>query len=315
MKLSIIIPMYNVELYIEKCLLSCLNQGIPHTDYEIIVVNDGSPDGSLGIAERIAATVDNVFVVSQENGGLSAARNKGLSLAKGEYVWFVDSDDWIEANCLASIIELCDGVDFIAISFNKVWSNRQEYYHVSKADYGKELLKKSIQQPAQFYILRREFLRANNLQFMEGVFHEDMEFTPRMAYKANRIHTMQDCVYNYLKRENSIMTTPNPKRAFDLIKVMNSLYEFKRATVVSEDWYVYEDLISLGFNNALHVISQTSVQNQRCWLKILGNNRHLLNVLFKSSKAKYKVQGIIFQIIPLYLLIKVYRFMQLFNRR
>ena len=99
MKLSIIIPMYNVEPYIEKCLLSCLNQNIPHADYEIIVVNDGSPDGSLGIARRIASTVDNMLIVSQENGGLSAARNKGLSYAKGEYVWFVDSDDWIEENC------------------------------------------------------------------------------------------------------------------------------------------------------------------------------------------------------------------------
>ena len=96
MILSIIIPVYKVELYLEKCLYSCLNQDIPREDYEIIVVNDGSPDKSLQIAERIAAIETNIVVISQENGGLSVARNTGLLRAKGKYVWFVDSDDWIE---------------------------------------------------------------------------------------------------------------------------------------------------------------------------------------------------------------------------
>ena len=98
MKISLIIPVYNVEQYLEKCLLSCLDQDLPQSDYEIIVVNDGSPDGSLAIAERIAATATNITVVSQENGGLSAARNTGLEIAKGKYVWFIDSDDTIKKN-------------------------------------------------------------------------------------------------------------------------------------------------------------------------------------------------------------------------
>ena len=113
MKLSIIVPMYNVELYIEKCLLSCLNQDLPASDYEIIVVNDGSPDSSLAIAERIASLYDNLTIVSQKNAGLSAARNKALSLAKGKYVWFVDSDDRIQENCLRYILDECynNGLD------------------------------------------------------------------------------------------------------------------------------------------------------------------------------------------------------------
>lgn len=103
-KLSIIIPVYNVELYIEKCLQSCLSQDIPYDEYEIIVVNDGSPDGSLAIAESIAKTTTNMTIISQKNGGLSAARNTGMSVAKGEYIWFVDSDDWIETKDRKSVV-------------------------------------------------------------------------------------------------------------------------------------------------------------------------------------------------------------------
>ena len=104
MKISLIVPVYNVEKYIEKCLLSCLKQDIPQSDYEIIVVNDGSPDSSLAIAERIAAAATNIIIVSQKNGGLSAARNTGLKIAKGDYIWFIDSDDTIKENCLKSIV-------------------------------------------------------------------------------------------------------------------------------------------------------------------------------------------------------------------
>ena len=117
MKLSIIIPVYNVEKYVEKCLRSCAEQDLPSDEYEIIVVNDGTKDSSLEIVERVAKDYSNIAIISQENAGLSAARNKGLSLAKGEYIWFIDSDDWIEKNCLQKIIRKCfeDGLDVLGI--------------------------------------------------------------------------------------------------------------------------------------------------------------------------------------------------------
>ncbi|MDC9723357.1 MAG: glycosyltransferase family 2 protein [Urechidicola sp.] len=104
MILSIVIPVYNVEEYIEKCLVSCSNQDISKNDYELIVVNDGSPDKSLEICERLLPSIENMTIVSQENRDLSGARNTGLKYAKGNYVWFVDSDDWLEENCLDEII-------------------------------------------------------------------------------------------------------------------------------------------------------------------------------------------------------------------
>ena len=105
MKLTIIIPIYNVEPYIKRCLMSCILQDSSlGEEYEIICVNDGTKDKSAEIAKEIALSYNGVVVIDQENGGLSSARNTGLSYARGEYVWFVDSDDYIEENCLPRIL-------------------------------------------------------------------------------------------------------------------------------------------------------------------------------------------------------------------
>ena len=105
MKLSIIIPVYNVEQYIGRCLQSCLCQ--PHVteaDYELVIVNDGTKDNSMTIVEGMVHGMNNVIIVNQRNQGLSMARNAGLKAAKGDYVWFVDSDDWISEDCLYEIL-------------------------------------------------------------------------------------------------------------------------------------------------------------------------------------------------------------------
>mgnify|MGYP000597869244 CR=1 FL=1 len=116
-KLSIIIPVYNGEEYIDRCLQSCLRQDIPADSYEIIVVDDGSTDSSNVILSRYAMEHANVVVLTQSNKKQGAARNYGLSKAQGEYIWFVDSDDWIEANCLGRLLALCDdnGIEVLAI--------------------------------------------------------------------------------------------------------------------------------------------------------------------------------------------------------
>ena len=105
MTLSIIIPVYNVEPFVETCIRSCEAQDVSKDDYEIVVVNDGSKDNSLDVVNRVANEFENIRVFSQPNAGLSAARNTGMREAKGEYYMFVDSDDWIAENCLAKLIE------------------------------------------------------------------------------------------------------------------------------------------------------------------------------------------------------------------
>ena len=117
MKLSIIVPCYNVEEYVEKCIVSLENQNIPEDDYEILAYNDESKDNTLDILNRLAKTYSNVKVASHKNKGLSGTRNRGIREAKGEFLWFVDSDDWITENCLKSILSsVGQETDLIAFS-------------------------------------------------------------------------------------------------------------------------------------------------------------------------------------------------------
>ena len=103
MFLSMIIPVYNTEKYLAECLDSCLAQDFPYDDYEIICVNDGSKDGSLDILRSYEARYPNIIVIDQPNGGVSAARNAGLDAARGDYIWFIDADDFIQESVLAEI--------------------------------------------------------------------------------------------------------------------------------------------------------------------------------------------------------------------
>ena len=105
MKLSLIIPVYNVEQYVGRCLQSCLKQPyVMADDFELVIVNDGTKDNSMAIVEEMTRDCANVTIINQDNQGLSMARNTGLKAAKGEYVWFIDSDDWIEDGCLHEIL-------------------------------------------------------------------------------------------------------------------------------------------------------------------------------------------------------------------
>ena len=103
-KISLILPVYNVELYLPKCIESCLNQDLPKTEYEMIIVIDGSSDNSLSVARKYQQKYGCISIVEQSNGGLSSARNTGLKHATGEYVWCIDTDDYINENILKGIV-------------------------------------------------------------------------------------------------------------------------------------------------------------------------------------------------------------------
>jgi glycosyltransferase involved in cell wall biosynthesis len=136
-KLSIVIPIYNVEKYLAKCIESVLNQDIPTDEYEIILINDGSTDSSLQIAEKFVQMHPYIRLISQENQGLSAARNRGLDESKGEYVWFIDSDDWIQTDILKQLLLLCvfNELDMLSINRIRVSSLTKETYISQKSKY------------------------------------------------------------------------------------------------------------------------------------------------------------------------------------
>lgn len=309
MKLSIVIPVYNVEKYIEKCLLSCIKQDISCNDYEIIVVNDGSLDKSLEIAKRIAKTEKNITIVSQRNGGLSAARNRGMSLAKGEYIWFVDSDDWIEDNCLKQLVQLFDGTDVIYIGHYLAYPNQLIPAVYIELKENEKLIKKNFFRPVQFYIMRREYLEVNKLSFKENIFHEDTEFTPRMLYLCKTIQIYPHNLYYYLQRENSIMSTVNSKRSFDLLIVAESLRKFRDEKVKNEIKPYFNNIISSCINASLNVIIKSNKKEQGNWLVKVKDCKLLLRSMLNSNKFRYKIQGAIFLTIPSKCILKAYKLM------
>lgn len=317
MKLSIIIPMYNVELYIEKCLLSCLKQDIPSSNYEIIVVNDGSPDRSLAVAEHVASTVSNIRILSQPNSGLSIARNTGLEHAKGEYVWFVDSDDWIEENCLGNIVSRLDETiaDFLQLQFRRTYDenslNEDCYCLINEVVSGVQQINEGgVPHPAQFAIYRRDFLIDNELYFRPGIYHEDSEFKPRVLFLAERCASYNKVVYNYYQRSTgSIMSMPNPKRAFDCLKVALSISVFFHDVAKGRCAEFFHNHISLMINNALSLTGDKKFE----FARELYRQRHLFIHLRQSSLLKYKIEGGLFTLFPRHT-VRIYRMLQIFNK-
>ncbi len=302
MKLSLIIPVYNVEKYVAKCIESCINQSLSSSDYEIIIINDGSTDNSLEIVNTIAEKHDNITVFSQKNSGLSLARNKGLVLAQGEYVWFIDSDDWIEANCLESIIKRLNGIDVLALEFNETYDdiskNNKVFPITISGNSGIDLLKDSFTIPAQFYIYRKSFLNENNLFFVPGIFHEDFEFTPRMLYSAKNIAVYEKQVYFYYQRAGSITTSVNPKKAYDLIKIALNLISFEKENVKTKDKHIFHNMIWLALNNALYNTLQMNDKTKKEFGIELYNNKWIFKYLNLSTIFKYRIERVLFILFP-----------------
>lgn len=236
-KLSIIIPVYNVEKYVARCLESCLEQDLPMSDYEILVVNDGSKDNSMDIVRQYAQKYDNIRIVEQKNAGLSAARNRGIQEAEGEYLWFVDSDDVIKQNVIKDFlhIAICDSLDALCFDINVikdggyecVFPNIKEKSNLVYS--GIEFISAIGMPPSGCVALyRKDFLISNSLFFRDSIVHEDQEFTPRAYCLANRIAYVNIPAYNYWVRSDSIMTSPDKrvKKATDLLIICDSLYHF-----------------------------------------------------------------------------------------
>lgn len=215
MKLSIIIPIYKVEDYLRKCVDSVLNQD--YEDYEIILVDDGSPDGCPAICDKYAAEHDNIQVIHRENGGLSEARNSGIEVAQGEFIMFVDSDDYIEPNVLGGLMAqmVRDNLDVLRYRLQYV-NPQYEVYNPYKSnpfkgnDYSEEPTdgilflntRMNIQCYAWQFILNRTLLAG--CLFTPGIYFEDTDWTPRMLCRAERVASTDAVVYNYLVREGSI---------------------------------------------------------------------------------------------------------------
>lgn len=232
---SIIIPVYNVKQYLHDCLNSVLNQRF--LNYEVICINDGSTDGSSLILDEYAAKYSNISIINQENKGLSAARNAGIRAAKGDYIFFLDSDDWIEPDTLKILAEKQKGEDLLCFNgrrcFEDGTTETPDTGIVEDRLTGWEYYNKYALVSRKFHFVctvlrlyRREYLLKNNLLFEEGIYHEDNLFTPLACYFAKSVKVIPDILYVYRIREGSITQTANVQRLFDMITVANKLSDF-----------------------------------------------------------------------------------------
>lgn len=318
MILSIIIPMFKVEAYIRRCLDSCLKQDLSSDQYEIIVVNDGSPDNSYSIAIKYANTHKNIKVLTQPNAGLSAARNAGIKAAQGDYLFFVDSDDWIANNCLSHIAgklveEKPDVLCICRSRHDGVKAFDLMKFESEDPLCGPEALRKGLNPMAQLSIVRRSFLSKYDLHFMVGIYHEDSELTPRMHYLATKVSFLNGPIYNYYVNPDSIMRVVNPKRAFDGLKVCDSLFSFANVLPQS-DRFVFDNIISMYLNNTLDVISKTELKYQKQYIQTIKDKVYLFECLKRSAALKYNIEGFMMGFAPS-LCINLYKMMQTFMHR
>lgn len=295
-KLSIIVPVYKTEQYLHRCLSSIFNQNVDRSQYEVIIVNDGSPDNSQSIIDDFCTTYDNATCIVQSNQGLSMARNNGVAKAKGEYIWFIDSDDWVKDNSICTILRECEALpDVISITYFKD-STSGTYHPPYSTDGHKILLSKSFARGMVFYILKREFITSHNLYICPGIYHEDAEFTPRMLYYAKSIRTITEPLYYIYTNPTSITRSINHKRSYDLLIVSDHLLSFKNKNVAEHSIKrVFDHLISININAALANMTDSNEVEQKKFNQALHKKRYLLSALWHSS-LKHRLEYVLFKL-------------------
>ena len=232
MLLSLIIPVYNVAPYVGTCLESIYDGVADEDSFEVIVVNDGSTDESASVVDGFAARHGNIQVITQENQGLSMARMNGLTQAKGDYVWFVDSDDWLKPGTVESITQLIRGNAGVKVFMTPIYRT-----HRSADDYRidapllmegeKVLLESGLPvYSATRYIILRSLFENPYLQFPKGLLHEDEYFGHILMMLADQVFVSEKSFYLYRFRPGSIMRSINIRSSYDYVTIYDLLKMF-----------------------------------------------------------------------------------------
>ena len=249
-KISVVLPVYNVANYLRKCLDSLVNQTFE--DFEVICVNDGSTDLSLGILEGYALSDSRFKIISQENQGLSGARNTGIQHVQGEYVVFVDSDDWLEENALEELYNHVKGFnsDITMFKFKFYDEKTSEFsegpfsnlevidptFYTGNFNYYDvlDIIFKISHAPFN-KLYKTSFLRDLDAKFLYGSYYEDLEFFYKVFLKAKKVSVLPQFLYYYRLRNQSISTSGD-EGSFDIFNVLDST----KQTII--DANIYEEV-------------------------------------------------------------------------
>lgn len=224
--LSVIIPVYNVEKYLSRCIQSVLEQ--TYADMEIILVDDGSPDRCPVICDEFAEKDTRIKVIHKENGGLSSARNAGLEICKGDYIFFIDSDDWLaDENVISDFIRKAEGEhsDFVYSLMNKVDDKKRSELKANERFLEDDLF--FLSNPYLFSACNKLYAHTllQHLQFVPGRINEDVDVIPLVFCHAKKVSRLGRATYNYYSNPESITRTQFSEKRFDMFKSVKHVYE------------------------------------------------------------------------------------------
>lgn len=303
MRFSVIVPVYNVEKYLPKCLDSVVNQ--TNQDFELIVVNDGTKDNSQSIIDEYVKKYPNkVKSFIKENGGLSDARNFGVERAIGEYIVFVDSDDFIDSKLLEKLEEeininpLVDVIGYNFVDMNEKYkktlvTTRPKASNLSGEQAISELvLGKQYFEPAWGFSYRLDYWKKNDFKYMKGIYHEDFALTPLVVLKAEKVSFIDFDGYYYIKNQNSITRNVNiekeRKLAEDLLKGYDYLSsEIEKIEFV--DKYAKRLFMSYIANSIIYRLENINKELKKWYRKETRKRKvshHIMNDTFKRKIRK-----------------------------
>jgi len=282
-KVSIIVPVYNVENYIEKCLESLVKQTLE--DIEIIIVNDGSTDNSIKVINNyIKKYPQKIIYLEKKNGGLSDARNYGIPYAKGKYIAFLDSDDYVEKNIYQKMYELAEkeNSDFVECDF--YW----EYPNKIKEDIGiiyngKHEMIQNIRVIAWNKLIKREIIEKNEILFPKGYRYEDVEFTYKLIPYINNISFLKEPLVHYIQREHSISNLQN-ERTKEIFDVLQHVIDYYKEKDIYEEYNEDLEYIYTRYLLCSSLLRMIKINDKKIRNKCINETWQNLNTKFPNWK-------------------------------
>ena len=290
-KFSIIIPVYNVEKYIKKCVDSVFNQTFK--DYEVIVVNDGTPDKSMEMIKEYDVTI-----IDQKNQGLSAARNNAVKKAKGDYIIFLDSDDYWRKDLLKEINKsLKNNPDVVRFQIQEIFEDQdgilehkeKGFEGLNGVDAFNTICNYHYLENACCYAIKRKYFEKNKFEFKKGKIHEDFGLLPLVIIKADIVNSIEYIGYNYLQRKTSIMGNKSYEKT---IKKVNDMFEHYKFLINEIDKTNIDSKVFKSFvaNSTILKICELKGKEYKEFKRKLKEEKVYDNLLIDTLPRKIKKQ-------------------------
>ncbi len=292
--LSVIVPVYNTEKYIRKCLDSLVNL----RDAEIVVINDGSTDASEQIIKEYATNYGNIVYYKKDNTGIADTRNFGIEHANGQYIAFVDSDDYIDVAKLDLLVPyMKENIDVIKFKLQRVDENENILEKVNGATFEKMSGEKAFEllYPTDVlldspcvYLFRLAYLKQHNFKFQIGTYHEDFGLVPLIVIKANSVVSKDMYLYNYVQSSNSI--TRNEDYNKTVKKMEDSLKQYDNMLKqINELSTRAKDNIKIYYTNAIILkLKELKQEEQDRFIKEIKNRKMVQNIKVRDLKQLLK---------------------------